>query len=142
MLGTVFAMLNSSAWSPLPSAATSSADRTKPLRRDTVVPAAITDFSNPAAMQALRRAALFRNDDSPLPLAPNVSAASIRIEYLWQNVEVTPVPAEVKDLADLPAFGMWRDRTDLPQDGAEASNELRRRMMRRGAPSACVMSPQ
>jgi hypothetical protein len=47
--------------------------------------AAITDFSNPAAMQALRRAALFRNDDSPLPLAPNVSAASIRIEYLWQN---------------------------------------------------------
>jgi hypothetical protein len=47
-------------------------------------------------------------------------------------VEVTPVPAEVTDLADLPAFGMWRDRTDLPQDGAEASNELRRRMMRRG----------
>ena len=47
--------------------------------------AAITDFSNPAAMQALRRAALFRSDDSPLPLAPNVSRATIRIEYLWQN---------------------------------------------------------
>jgi len=47
-------------------------------------------------------------------------------------VEVTPVPQEIKSLADLPAFGMWRDRTDLPQDGAEASNELRKRMMRRG----------
>lgn len=47
--------------------------------------AAITDFSNPAAMQALRQAALFRSDDSPLPLAPNVSSANIRIEYLWQD---------------------------------------------------------
>ncbi len=47
-------------------------------------------------------------------------------------VEVTPVPPTVKSLADLPAFGIWRDRTDLPQDSAEASNELRRRMMQRG----------
>lgn len=56
--------------------------------------AAITDFSNPAAMQALRRAALFRADDGALPLAPNVSSAAIRIEYLWQNAagELAPVP--------------------------------------------------
>jgi hypothetical protein len=47
-------------------------------------------------------------------------------------VEVTPVPPLIKSLAELPAFGMWRDRTDLPQDSAEASNELPRRMMRRG----------
>lgn len=47
-------------------------------------------------------------------------------------VEVTPVPPPIKSLADLPAFGIWRDRTDLPQDSSEASNELRRRMMRRG----------
>ncbi|KQV58977.1 MULTISPECIES: TadE/TadG family type IV pilus assembly protein [unclassified Duganella] len=47
--------------------------------------AAITDFSDPAAMQALRRAAMFRTDDGALPLAPNVSSASIRIDYLWQN---------------------------------------------------------
>jgi hypothetical protein len=46
-------------------------------------------------------------------------------------VEVTPVPQEIKSLADLPAFGMWRDRTDLPQDGAEAAAELRRRAERR-----------
>ena len=56
--------------------------------------AAITDFSNPAAMQALRQAALFRDDDSPLPLAPNVSSANIRIEYLWQNASgvLAPLP--------------------------------------------------
>jgi hypothetical protein len=47
--------------------------------------AAVTDFSDPAAMQALRRAALFRDDDSPLPLAPNVGSANLRIEYLWQD---------------------------------------------------------
>jgi hypothetical protein len=47
-------------------------------------------------------------------------------------VEITPLPPQIKSLEDHPAFGMWRDRTDLPQDGAEASNELRRRMMRRG----------
>ncbi len=56
--------------------------------------AAITDFSDPAAMQALRRAALFRDDDSPLPLAPNVGSANIRIEYLWQNAagSLAPLP--------------------------------------------------
>lgn len=56
--------------------------------------AAITDFSNPAAMQALRRAAMFRNDDGALPLAPNVSSASLRIEYLWQDAAgvLAPLP--------------------------------------------------
>ena len=58
-------------------------------------------------------------------------------------VEVTPVvpstpkppspQQHIQSLADLPAFGMWRDRTDLPRDSAEASDELRRRMMRRGS---------
>ncbi len=47
--------------------------------------AAIADFTDAGAMQALRRAALFRSDDSPLPLAPNVSGANLRIEYLWQD---------------------------------------------------------
>jgi hypothetical protein len=46
-------------------------------------------------------------------------------------VEVTPVPKEIKSLAELPAFGMWRDRTDLPADSAEAAAELRRRAERR-----------
>lgn len=56
--------------------------------------AAVTDFSNAAAMQALRQDALFRSDGGPLPLAPNVGSANIRIEYLWQDtagrLEVLP----------------------------------------------------
>lgn len=47
--------------------------------------AAITDFSDAAAMQALRQSALFRSDDGPLALAPNVAAANIQVEYLWQD---------------------------------------------------------
>jgi hypothetical protein len=47
-------------------------------------------------------------------------------------VEVTPVPAEVKSLADLPAFGIWRDREDLPADSGEASRQLRADVERRG----------
>ena len=42
MFGTVLAMLNTSACRLAPSAATSSVLRTKPLSRDTIVPAAIT----------------------------------------------------------------------------------------------------
>jgi hypothetical protein len=45
-------------------------------------------------------------------------------------VEVTPVPPTVKSLAELPAFGMWRDRTDLPADSAEAARVLRERAER------------
>ena len=56
--------------------------------------AAMTDFSDPAAMQALRRTALFRVDDGPLPLAPNVSSANLRIDYLWQDAGggLAPLP--------------------------------------------------
>lgn len=47
--------------------------------------AAVTDFGDAAAMQALRQAALFNNGGGPLPLASNVDSTSIRIEYLWQD---------------------------------------------------------
>ena len=33
-----------------------------------------------------------------------------------------------------PAFGIWKDRTDLPQDPVEASRMLREQMMRLDAP--------
>src|SRR3569833_1230734 len=42
MFGIVFAMLNTSACSAVPSAAASRVERTKPLSRETTVPAAIT----------------------------------------------------------------------------------------------------
>ena len=40
-------------------------------------------------------------------------------------VEIVPVN---KMPEDLPGFGMWRDRTDLPHDSAEASRVLRERI--------------
>ena len=52
-------------------------------------------------------------------------------------VEITPVMVvtqtsqPVESLADLPAFGIWRDRTDLPADSAEAVRVLRERAERR-----------
>lgn len=47
-------------------------------------------------------------------------------------VEITPVAKEGESVAELPAFGIWRDRKDLAADGAEASNQLREQTMRRG----------
>jgi hypothetical protein len=49
-------------------------------------------------------------------------------------VEVTPVDVAAQargGLADHPAVGMWKDRTDLPADAVEASKLLRERLMRR-----------
>jgi hypothetical protein len=56
--------------------------------------AAIADFTDAAALQSLRQAALFRSDDSPLPLAANVGSANLRIEYLWQDAggNLAPLP--------------------------------------------------
>ena len=49
-------------------------------------------------------------------------------------VEVTPVqPAAPKapGLAGHPALGIWKDRTDLPDDPVQASKALRQKLMRR-----------
>lgn len=50
-------------------------------------------------------------------------------------VDVTPVgqvpSPNGATPADHPALGLWKDRTDLPDDAAEASATLRARMMRR-----------
>ena len=45
--------------------------------------------------------------------------------------KLTPASEHVENLADLPAFGMWRDRTDLPADSAEAARVLRELAERR-----------
>jgi hypothetical protein len=49
-------------------------------------------------------------------------------------VEVTPVappPRSTGTLAGHPALGMWKDRTDLPEDSVAASKILRQELMRR-----------
>ena len=49
------------------------------------------------------------------------------------TVEVTPITESTSGtiLADHPAIGIWKDRTDLPADSVEASKVLRQRLMRR-----------
>jgi hypothetical protein len=52
-------------------------------------------------------------------------------------VDVTPakeVPVPATPAATHPALGIWKDRTDLPQDPLEASKILRNRMMQRSDP--------
>jgi hypothetical protein len=48
-------------------------------------------------------------------------------------VEVTAVNRACSDgnLSDDPAIGIWKDRTDLPQDASEAAKELGKRLMQR-----------
>ena len=50
---------------------------------------------------------------------------------LKELVESTPSPAQAKPIAGHPALGIWKDRTDLPDDSVLASKLLRQRMMRR-----------
>lgn len=50
-------------------------------------------------------------------------------------VEVTPVNASTSSNAGRavhPAMGIWKDRTDLPDDAVQASKVLRRELMGRG----------
>lgn len=56
--------------------------------------AAITDFNDAAALQALRAAALLSNTGT-LPMASNVTSANLRIDYLWQDAagNIATVPA-------------------------------------------------
>jgi hypothetical protein len=50
--------------------------------RRTARAAAVTDFSDATAMLAIRRSALFRSDDGPLPLSDDLTPERLRIEYL------------------------------------------------------------
>jgi hypothetical protein len=48
-------------------------------------------------------------------------------------VDVIPTAdATAPAVATHPAVGMWKDRTDLPDDSVEASKVLRERLMQRG----------
>jgi hypothetical protein len=48
----------------------------------------------------------------------------------------SPAAAGSGTAANHPALGLWKDRTDLPDDPAEASGVLRARMMRRSGAAA------
>jgi hypothetical protein len=49
-------------------------------------------------------------------------------------VEVIPVRESASDVGNVaghPVIGIWKDRTDLPDDPVEVSKALRQRLMRR-----------
>jgi hypothetical protein len=54
--------------------------------------AAVTDFSDPTAIAALKQRALLNSDaNGTLPLVPEIGAAQLRIEYLGQDAAGDPV---------------------------------------------------
>lgn len=63
--------------------------------------AAASNFADAAAMQALRRAALFRSDDGALALAPGLTPDRVRIEYL--SLSATGAIAPMAVLPGCPA---------------------------------------
>lgn len=53
-------------------------------------------------------------------------------EGTWVDViPATEGPMLPESLANHPALGVWKDRTDLPDDSVKASKVLRERLMRR-----------
>ena len=60
--------------------------------------AATADYTDPAAMEALRRRALFRPGGGALPMAPQLGTDHLRIEYLWQDAAgaLQPVAAAAR----------------------------------------------
>jgi Flp pilus assembly protein TadG len=57
--------------------------------------AVVTDFSNAAAVAAIRRSAVFRLTDGSLPGAPELTNAHVNIRYLnAAGTEATPLPAD------------------------------------------------
>jgi hypothetical protein len=65
-----------------------------------------------------------------LPKLSSGELAQVR-NKLKELVESSPDGSQAKPIAGHPALGIWKDRTDLPDDSVEASHLLRERMMRR-----------
>ena len=47
-----------------------------------------------------------------------------------QVTQLATIISASQTVTEHPAIGIWRDRTDLPQDSVEASKILRQRLMR------------
>ena len=64
---------------------------------------------------------------------PRLSAAELaQVQAkLKELAEATRASPQVNSIAAHPAVGVWKDRTDLPDDSALASKLLHERMMRR-----------
>jgi hypothetical protein len=65
-----------------------------------------------------------------LPRLSSAELAQVQAK-LRELVEPSTDSAQDSPVAVHPALGIWKDRTDLPDDSIEASKLLRERMMRR-----------
>jgi len=65
-----------------------------------------------------------------LPRLSSAELAQVQAK-IRELVEPSTDSAQGVPAAVHPALGIWKDRTDLPDDSIEASNLLRERMMRR-----------
>ncbi len=59
------------------------------------------------------------------------SAERAQVEAKLKELARPTREAQAGPIAAHPALGIWKDRTDLPDDPVEASKQLRERMMRR-----------
>ncbi|KQW90230.1 hypothetical protein ASC94_21135 [Massilia sp. Root418] len=66
--------------------------------------AAVTDYTDAAAMQALRRRALLRPGGGALPMASQLDSSYLRIEYLWQDAAGALQPVAAAARAPCPAL--------------------------------------
>lgn len=66
--------------------------------------AAMADYTDPAAMEALRRRALLRSNGGTLPLVPGLDSSHLRIEYLWQGADGALQPVAAGARAPCPAL--------------------------------------
>lgn len=60
--------------------------------------AVVTDFTNTAAVNGIKRSAVFRADDGPLPASSEITNARVIIRYLnASEVEPSPMPSSPGD---------------------------------------------
>jgi hypothetical protein len=63
---------------------------------------------------------------------PRLSSAELaQVEARLKELVRSTRETQISSIAAHPALGIWKDRTDLPDDSAAASKQLRERMMRR-----------
>ncbi|MGV7211177.1 TadE/TadG family type IV pilus assembly protein [Oxalobacteraceae bacterium A2-2] len=96
--------------------------------------ASVMDFSDGAALDALRQAAVPGSSSGVLPLGGAITAAEIRIDYLWLGSSAVQ-PQEMATLPDSPG----RNAVNCGADphAANCIRFVRARLCARGAAPAC-----
>lgn len=99
--------------------------------------AAVTDFSDPAAMDLVRRRAIFRTSAGLLPLGAPIDDTYVRIDYLWLND--TGALAHIATPPACPARNVL-NCLNAPHDPS-CVRFVRARLCQPGAGDACAPVP-